>query len=81
MRRRRTSRPSVRLNPQGAWEHLSRRNMTQNELARAAGISSGHISLLMNGKRSPSPGVRRRLQAVLGVTDFDELFILEPSRE
>ena len=81
MRRRRTPRPRVRLNPQAAWEHLSRRNMTQNELALAAGISSGHISLLLNGKRSPSPGVRRRLQAALGVTDFHELFILESSCE
>ena len=81
MRRRRTSRPRVRLNPQAVWEHLGRRDMSQNELARAAGITSGHISLLMNDRRSPSPDVRRRLQAALGVTDFDELFILEPYRE
>ena len=81
MRRRRTSRPRVKLNPQAVWEHLGRCDMTQNELARAAGITPGHISLLMNDRRSPSPDVRRRLQAVLGVTDFDELFILEPSRE
>ena len=67
----------MRLNPEAVWEHLSRRNMTQNELARAVGITSGHISLLMNGRRSPSPRVRRRLQAALGVTDFDDLFIME----
>ena len=81
MRRRRPTRPRVRLNPQAAWEHLSRLDMTQNELARAAGISTGHMSLLMNDRRSPSPGVRRRLRAALGVTDFDELFTREPSRE
>lgn len=67
----------VWLKPEAVWEHLGRRDMTQNELARAAGITSGHISLLMNRMRSPSPGVRRRLQAVLGVTDFDELFTLK----
>ena len=77
MRRPQKSRPRVKLNPEAVWEHLSRRNMSQNELARASGITSGHISLLMNGKRSPSPGVRRRLQAALGVTDFDDLFITE----
>ena len=81
MRRPRPSRPRVRLDPVAVWEHLSRRNMSQNELAGVASISSGHISLLMNGRRSPSPGVRRRLQAALGVTDFHELFILESSRE
>ena len=77
MRRRRTSRPRVWLNPGAVWEHLSRGNMTQNELARAAGITSGYLSLLMNGKRSPSPRVRRHLQAALGVADFHELFIME----
>lgn len=69
------------LNPQAVREHLSKRDMSQNDLARAASITSGHISLLMNGKRSPSPGVRRRLQAVLGVTDFHEIFLLGPSHE
>jgi len=81
MRRRRSSRLRVKLNPQAVWEHLGRRDMSQNELARAASITSGHISLLMNNKRSPSPDVRRRLQTVLGVTDFDELFIMEATRE
>ena len=69
------------LKPQAVWEHLSRRDMSQNELACGASITSGHISLLMNGKRSPSPCVRRRLQAMLGVTGFDELFLLELPRE
>lgn len=49
----------------------------EQPMASAVGITSGRISLLMNRKRSPSPRVRRRLQAVLGVTDFDGLFTLE----
>lgn len=81
MKRRRTSRPRVRLNPRAVWKHLSRLDTTQNELARMAGITSGHLSLLMNDRRSPSPDVRRRLQAALGVTDFFELFFLEPPCE
>ena len=81
MSRHRQSRPRVRLNPLAIWEHLSKRDMSQNDLARAPSVSSGHILLLMNGKRSPSTGVRRRLQAMLGVTDFHELFLLEPPRE
>ena len=81
MRRRRCVRPRVWLDPQAVREHLSKRDMSQNDLARAVSISSGHISLLMNGKRSPSPCVRRRLQAMLGVADFDELFLLELPRE
>ncbi len=76
MRRRRPA-TRVKLNALAVWEHLSRLNMMQSELARAAGITSGYLSLLMNGKRCPSPSVRRRLQQALGVTNFDELFILE----
>ena len=35
------------------------------------------MSLLMAGKRSPSPPTRRRLMQVLGVSEFDDLFIWE----
>ena len=66
------------LNPAAVWRLLDELDMSQNELARRCGITSGHLSLLMNGKRCPSPQVRRRLQQVLGVSNFDDLFIIEP---
>ena len=69
--------PRVWLNPVAVWELLDRMGISQNELARLAGISPGHLSLLMNGKRSPGPSVRRRLMRALGVEDFDRLFIME----
>ena len=70
-------RPSTRviLNAAAVWERL---DMSQNELARLAGISPSHLSYLMNGQRSPSPRVRRRLQEVLGVDDFHRLFLIVP---
>ena len=55
------SAPRVWLNPVAVWELLDRLDISQNQLARLAGISPGHLSLLMNGKRSPAPRVRRRL--------------------
>lgn len=67
----------VKLNPDRVWEFLNRFNMSQNELARLAGISSGYLSQLMSGTRCPSAELRRRLVEALGVTDFDDLFILE----
>ena len=67
----------VKLNREAVWEHLVRRNMDQNELARRAEISSGYLSLLMNGKRCPSAEVRARLQRELGISRFDDLFLLE----
>lgn len=75
-------RPSfrVKLNPNRVWKIMHRLNVSQNELARLAGVTSGYISLLMRGRRSPSPEVRRRLMRVLRVTMFDDLFILEKVR-
>ena len=63
--------------PEKVWEILDRLRMSQNQLAKLCGITSGHMSLLMQGKRSPSPRTQRRLQEVLGVSNFDDLFIME----
>ena len=69
--------PRVKLKPEPLWERINRRNMTQNELARRAEISSGYLSQLINGRKSPSAGVRQRLQAALEVERFEDLFVLE----
>ena len=53
--RRSTHSPRVRLNSVAVWELLDRLGISQNELARRCGFSPGHLSMLMNGKRSPSP--------------------------
>ena len=76
MKRRR---PAVRveLNPHRVWAILNRSNMTQNELARLVGTSSSYLSQLMSGKRCPSAAFRKKLMGALGVTDFDDLFIME----
>ena len=67
----------VRLKAEAVWELLNRLNLSQNELARRIGRSSGYLSQLINGERCPSPETRRRLMQALGVSDFDSLFILE----
>ena len=71
------SAPRVWLNANAVWELLDQLNISQNQLARLAGIAPGHLSLLMNDKRSPAPAVRRRLMQALGVDDFHRLFIME----
>ncbi len=77
MKRRRPS-SRARLNPDRVWELLNRRNLTQNELARLAGVSSGYLSQMMTGVRCPSPPTRRRFLEALELESFDDLFILEP---
>ena len=69
--------PKARLKPEPVWELITRRNMSQNELARRSDISSGYLSQLISGRKNPSPDVRKRIQAALEVDQFDELFDLE----
>lgn len=75
--KRKTNLYRVRLKAEAVWELLNRLNLTQNELARRIGRSSGFLSQLVNGERFPSAETRRRLMQVLGVADFDVLFALE----
>ena len=53
------------VDPQVLWERMDAHGISQNEVARRAGISSSHLSQIMNGQRSPSAGVLKRLHAVL----------------
>ncbi len=66
----------VKLRAEAVWDRLNRLNMTQNELALLLGISSGHLSRLINGRRCPSPSMRRRFMDVLDCSEFDELFVV-----
>ncbi len=76
MKRRRPS-FRVKLKPEAVWEQIDRRNISQNDLARSTNISSGYLSQLISGTRSPSAQVRKRLQSALDISNFDSLFILE----
>ena len=66
----------VLLKTRALWERLELLGCSQNWLARETGISRGYLSTLVNEGRAPSGRIRRRMQTVLGVEDFDELFEL-----
>ena len=67
----------ARLDPDRAWERLNVLNMSQNELARRIGRSQSFLSDLFHGRRYASGETRRRLMAVLRVTRFEDLFVME----
>ena len=51
---------------QGAlWSRMDAHGISQNEVARRAGVSSAHISNIMSGKTTPSAGVLKKLHGVL----------------
>jgi len=66
----------VLLKTRALWDRLALLDRSQNWLAREVGISPGYLSTLVNQGRAPSGRIRRRMRAVLGVEDFDELFEL-----
>ena len=75
--RRRAGRNVVRLDTAALWKRLTTLNRSQNWLAREIGVSPGYMSMLVNGERSPSGRIRRRMQKVLGVDDFNQFFTME----
>ena len=73
----RSTRTGVRLKSVALWKRLALLDRSQNWLAREIGVTPSHLSMLVNGQRCASPRVSRRIQRVLGVSDFDELFGVE----
>jgi len=73
----RRQRTVVRLRPQALWDRLALLHRSQNWLADELGISRSHLSRLVNGERATSGSLRRRMQRVLEVEDFYELFFIE----
>ncbi|MYC30630.1 MAG: helix-turn-helix domain-containing protein [Chloroflexi bacterium] len=61
------------IDPQVLWERMDAHGWSQNETARRAGISAGHLSQIMNGQRIPSGDVLRRLYEVLFAPSAAEL--------
>ena len=53
------------IDREAVWGRMDAHDISQNEVARRAGISSSHLSQIMNGKASPSAGVLKRLHGVL----------------
>ncbi len=74
-------RPRVRLKREVLWKRLEALNVSQAWLAREVGMSHGYLSTLIKERHAPSGPIRRRMQAALGIADFDELFELEDGDE
>ena len=53
------------VDPRALWDRMEAHGYSQNETARLAGISSAMLSQVMNGKRTPSGEVLRKLHGVL----------------
>ena len=66
-------RPTV--DPRALWDRMDAHGYSQNETARLAGISSAHLSHIMNGQRIPSGEVLAKLHEVLFRPSAAELVV------
>ena len=67
----------VRVNRNAFEIALSRKNLSQRDLAEMIGFSRAHLSHIINGRRQPSPMMRRVILQHLPEYTFDDLFIIE----
>lgn len=74
---RRATPVRVRLNAPAVWRWLAEHDLSQNDLARRLGVSTGYLSQLICGKRGPSAEMRRRISALAPDRSFEDLFIIE----
>ena len=63
------------VDPRSLWDRMEAHDISQNETARLAGISSGHLSQIMNGQRNPSGEVLAKLHGVLFRPSAAELVV------
>ena len=63
------------VDPRALWDRMEAHDISQNETARLAGISSGHLSQIMNGQRNPSGEVLAKLHGVLFQPSAAELVV------
>ena len=69
----RTAPLTVEVKAMAFRERMARLSLSQNALARLLDITSGHLSLILGGRRRPSPELRARMLRVLRAS-FDDLF-------
>jgi len=72
-----TSMVRVKVNQHAFEVALSKKNLSQRDLAELIGFSRSHISFIINGKREPSAVMRRAILEHLNGYTFDDLFIIE----
>ena len=63
------------VDPRALWDRMDAHQFSQNQTARLAGISSAHLSNIMNGQRIPSGEVLAKLHGVLFRPSAAELVV------
>ena len=68
------SQMKVRIKTKPFLEKLARNNWSQNGFGLLAGLTSGHLSQLVRGKRNVSATTRKKIMSKLEGTEFEDIF-------
>jgi transcriptional regulator with XRE-family HTH domain len=63
-------------NAQEFQKLLMKKGYSFRSFAKLAGMSSAHISYIVNGKRNPNPATAKKIAEALEV-DFDQIFFIK----
>ena len=70
------SKMKVRIKTTCFLELLAKNKWTQNKFGLLAGLTSGHLSQLVNGERTVSPSTQEKILSKLEGTTFDDIFFI-----
>lgn len=70
----------VKLNRHVLEVAMTKQNLSQRDLAQKIGFSRSHLSHIINGRREPSPLMRRLILKQLRDYTFDDIFIIEEGK-
>jgi len=70
----------VKLNRRAFQIAMSKQNLSHRELAAKIGFSRCHVSHVVNGRREPSPLMRRLILEQLRDYTFDDLFVIDEGK-
>jgi putative transcriptional regulator len=70
----------VKVNQHAFEVALMKNNLSQREVAEKIGFSRSHVSHVINGRRVPSPAMRRSILEEFKDYTFDDLFTIEEGR-
>jgi hypothetical protein len=75
------SQMKVRIKSKPFLEIVARNNWSQNGFGLVAGLTSGHLSQLVTGKRNVSAPTREKILSKLEGTKFDDIFSITFSKK
>lgn len=71
---------NTKINKNEVKATMFKKGLDLNSLSRKLEVGSSYLSLIINGKRNPSPKLAKRIAETLGV-EITDIFTIETNKE